>query len=100
MGKSKGTRIYIRYIPFALGPYLHPFTISVAIIVITNRKTSYRDNRENITINNKILKYGTGLIYCLLIDTYVCTFTVEYWTVVSDMLRYRMLEIAVFIIVR
>ena len=41
MGKSKGTRS--TYIPFALGPYLYP-TISVAVIVITNRKTSYRDN--------------------------------------------------------
>ena len=52
MGKSKGTRSII---PLALGPYLYPFTISVAIIVITNRKTLYHDNRENIPINNIIV---------------------------------------------
>ena len=52
MGKSKGTRT--TYIPFALGPYLYPFTLSVAIIVITNRKTSYHDNRENIAIKDII----------------------------------------------
>ena len=32
--------------------YLYPFAISVAIIVIRNGKTLYRDIRENITINN------------------------------------------------
>ena len=37
MDKSKGTRS--TYIPFALGPQLYHFTISVAVIEITNRKT-------------------------------------------------------------
>ena len=32
--------------------YLYPFTISMRLIVITNRKTSYCDNRENIMIND------------------------------------------------
>ena len=50
MDKSKCTRS--SYINFALGPYLYPFAISVAIIVIKNGKTLYRDIRENITINN------------------------------------------------
>ena len=51
MGKSKGTRSIFH---FALGPYLYPFTISVASIVITNRKTLYCVNRENIAINDII----------------------------------------------
>ena len=50
MGKPKGTRSILIFM--ALGPYLYLFTISVAIIVITNRKTSHRNNRENITIND------------------------------------------------
>ena len=49
MGKSKGTRsIFLLLLDLT---YVCPFTISVAIIVITNRKTSNRDNRENITMN-------------------------------------------------
>ena len=43
-----------KYINFALGPYLYPFAISVAIIVIRNGKTLYRDIRENIAINDII----------------------------------------------
>ena len=51
MGKSNALEVY----SFALGPYLYPFTISVAIIMITNRKTPYRNNGENITINDTIV---------------------------------------------
>ena len=49
MGKFKGTKSI-----FLLLLDLYPFTISVAIIVITNRKTLYRDNREKIAINDII----------------------------------------------
>ena len=52
MGKSKGTRsIFLLLLDLT---YIYPFTISVAVIVITNKKTLYRNNRENITINDII----------------------------------------------
>ena len=55
MDKSKGTRS-IR-IPFALGPYLYPFTISVADIVISNRETLYRNRvPHHKTERNKLSK--------------------------------------------
>ena len=52
MGKPKGTRsIFILLLDLT---YMNPFTISVAVTVISNRKTSYCDNRENIMINDII----------------------------------------------
>ena len=53
MGKSKGTRSTYVY-SFCSWTLPIPFTIFVAIIVITNRETSYYDNRENIAINDII----------------------------------------------
>ena len=50
MGKSKGTKIIF----LLLLDLTYTLLQSVAIIVITNRKTSYCDNRENITINDII----------------------------------------------
>ena len=51
MDKSKGTRsIFLLLLDLTYCILFIYIYISVEIIVITNRKTSYRNNRENITI--------------------------------------------------
>ena len=76
MDKSKGTRsIFLLLLDLTYCILFIYIYISVEIIVITNRKTSYRNNRENITINNIIKISHRPTLYVQYYDMYMVDVT-------------------------